>query len=78
MDEVFSELSEPLMSEEKKNFSPKTIYIEQTLDWSEARQAKLLAKGDIQSASSLSSEFYEWMKAPEGFDHDVLIPEDPK
>ena len=49
----------------------KTQFIEATLDWAESRIEYLLNQGLIMEALDLGREFYEWSRAPLGFDHDI-------
>lgn len=54
----------------------KTQFIEATLDWVESRMESLIDEGRIEEALGLGREFYEWMRAPLGFDHDLEYPVD--
>jgi hypothetical protein len=54
----------------------KTQFIEATLDWAESRIEKLINEDRLDDALSIGHEFYEWSRAPLGFDHDLEYPVD--
>lgn len=50
----------------------KTQFIEATLDIIEERMDALVKEDRILDALALGDEFREWMRAPYGFDQDLL------
>jgi len=71
--ELTEDLRRNLSISELDKLPPKSRYIEETLDWSETRQLELIEDSRLGDAVSLSAEFYDWAKAPSGFDHDLLV-----